>query len=94
MRTMMSPIVDQLTLGSCTANAIASGLREFLELNYDHGSLITLSRLWLYWQERNTEGTVNEDSGASIRDGMTVLQKLGCAPETDFPYNITKFTIR
>jgi C1A family cysteine protease len=92
MRAMMSAVVDQLTLGSCTANAIASGMREFLELNYDHVSLITLSRLWLYWQERNMEGTVNEDSGASIRDGMKVLQKLGCAPETDFPYDITKFT--
>jgi len=82
--------VDQGSLGSCTANAIASGLREYWE--EQAGNLTPLSRLWLYWQERNIEGSVNEDSGAEIRDGMKVLQQIGCAPEVDWPYDITKFT--
>ena len=90
IRTGCSPIVDQGSLGSCTANAIASGLREYWEKQA--GKLTSLSRLWLYWQERNIEGSVNEDAGAEIRDGMKVLQQLGCAPETDWPYDITKFT--
>ena len=92
LRPKMSPVVDQGELGSCTANAIASGLREYIELNYGHGQLVNLSRLWLYWQERELEDSVGQDAGASIRDGMSVLQKLGCAPETDFPYDITRFT--
>ena len=89
-RSGCSPVVDQGELGSCTANAIASGLREYWE-NLS-GKLTLLSRLWLYWEERNIEGTVNEDSGAYIRDGMKVLQKMGCAPEIDWPYNVMKFT--
>ena len=56
------------------------------------GKLTPLSRLWLYWEERYLEGSVNEDAGAEIRDGMKVLQQLGCAPEVDWPYDITKFT--
>lgn len=64
LRHQMSPIVDQGHLGSCTANAITSGLREYLELQSGH-PLTRLSRLFLYWHERELEGTVNEDSGAS-----------------------------
>ncbi|AFM40927.1 xylellain [Desulfosporosinus acidiphilus SJ4] len=90
LRNGCSPVVDQGELGSCTANAIASGLREFQELR--SGKLTPLSRLWLYWGERKLEGTVDEDSGASIRDGMKILHKFGCAPENDWPYDISKFT--
>jgi len=85
-----SPIVDQGELGSCTANAIASGLREYLLKN--KATWIALSRLFLYWEERNLEGTVNEDSGAEIRDGMKVLNKIGVCPEIDWPYDISTFT--
>jgi C1A family cysteine protease len=90
LRSGCSPVVDQGSLGSCTANAIASGLREYWEKL--SGDLTRLSRLWLYWEERNMEGTVNEDAGAYIRDGMKILQKMGCAPEADWPYDTTKFT--
>jgi C1A family cysteine protease len=89
LRNGCSRVVDQGELGSCTANAIASGLREYWE--NQTGTITLLSRLWLYWEERNLEGTVNEDSGALIRDGMKVLQQLGCAPEADWPYDITKY---
>jgi C1A family cysteine protease len=90
LRSDCSPIVDQEALGSCTANALASGLREYWQNRT--GKLTRLSRLWLYWEERHLEGTVNEDSGATIRDGLKVLQQMGCAPESDWPYDITKFT--
>ncbi len=89
LRSGCSDIVDQGELGSCTANAIASGFREYWENQV--GKLTPLSRLWLYWKERNIEGRVDEDSGAYIRDGMKILQKMGCAPEIDWPYDISKF---
>jgi C1A family cysteine protease len=85
-----SPIVDQGELGSCTANAIVSGLREYLLKN--KSTWIALSRLFLYWEERNLEGTVNEDSGAEIRDGMKVLNQIGVCPEFDWSYDISTFT--
>jgi hypothetical protein len=71
-------------LGSCTENAIASGLREYLLLK-DGQTLTRLIRLFLYWHERRQlEGTVNDDSGAYIRDGMKVLNKIWVCPEPDF----------
>jgi C1A family cysteine protease len=91
LRAQCSPIVDQEKLGSCTANAIVSGLREYLLLQAKE-SWVALSRLFLYYEERLLEGTVNEDSGAEIRDGMKVLQNIGVCLESEDPYDITKFT--
>jgi len=93
LRRYCSPVVDQGRLGSCTANAIVSGLREYLEI-YNKKKLIFLSRLFLYYEERKIEGTIDEDSGAMIRDGMKVLNKMGVCPETDDPYDISRFKIR
>lgn len=91
LRSKMSPVVDQGNLGSCTANAIASGLREYLML-VNGESYHPLSRLYLYWHERELEGTINEDSGAYLRDGMKVLANLGVSEEQYFPYVESTFT--
>jgi C1A family cysteine protease len=93
LRPQMSPVVDQGQLGSCTANAIVSGLREYLLLQSRDG-FQPLSRLFLYWHERELEGHINEDSGAYIRDGMKVLKQIGVCPERDFPYRIEHFADR
>lgn len=37
-------------------------------------------------------GTVAEDSGASIRESAKVVADIGSPPETDWPYDISKFT--
>ncbi|MDR3566043.1 MAG: C1 family peptidase [Negativicutes bacterium] len=91
LRAQCSPVVDQGTLGSCTANAIVSGLREYLLLQAKL-PWVALSRLFLYYEERLLEGTVDEDSGAYIRDGMKVLQTIGVCPESEDLYDIGKFT--
>lgn len=92
LRSGCSPVVDQGELGSCTANAMGSGLREYLEIK-NQQVFVALSRLYLYYHERLLEGTVNEDSGAKIRDGMKVLKKRGICPEVLHPYDISKFTV-
>ncbi|MDE2363066.1 MAG: C1 family peptidase, partial [Hyphomicrobiales bacterium] len=51
----------------------------------------TPSRLFIYYNERVIEGTVNQDSGAQIRDGVKSVAKLGAPPESDWPYVISKF---
>jgi C1A family cysteine protease len=38
------------------------------------------------------EGTVNQDAGAQIRDGIKSVVQVGAPPETDWPYDITKFS--
>jgi C1A family cysteine protease len=90
LRPKCPPVFDQGQLGSCTANAL-SAFKMFLLLNGDPADPTVLSRLWLYYEERLAEGTVSDDSGAYLRDGMKVLQKLGCAPETDWAYDIAKY---
>jgi C1A family cysteine protease len=92
LRSQCSPVRDQGQLGSCTAFAMATGLREWMMWRNLGGEHTLMSPLFLYWQERNLEGTVFEDSGAYIRDGLKVLQQMGTCPEKDDPYDISRFT--
>ncbi len=41
------------------------------------------SRLFIYYNERVIEGTVDTDSGAKIRDGIKSVAKQGVCPEDD-----------
>jgi C1A family cysteine protease len=51
----------------------------------------TLSRLFVYYNERVIEGTVDSDSGAQVRNGFKVVARDGDCPESEWPYDITKF---
>ncbi|MBS4189464.1 C1 family peptidase [Bacillus sp. FJAT-49705] len=86
LRDRMSEVADQGHLGSCTANAIVSGLREYL-LKQSGRPFVPLSRLFLYYHEREIEGDIQDDKGAILRDGMSVLEKIGVCPEVDYPYS-------
>lgn len=90
LRAKCSPVRDQGDLGSCTGFATITGFRECL-LIQSGKPLVELSPLFEYYWERVKEHTVDQDSGAQIRDAMKVLAKFGAAPETDWPYDITKF---
>jgi C1A family cysteine protease len=90
LRAGCPPVYDQGQLGSCTANAIGAafayaqkkqGLADFMP-----------SRLFVYWNERKMEGTVDEDSGAMIRDGIKSVHTQGVCSETTWPYVIERFT--
>jgi C1A family cysteine protease len=84
-----SPVEDQGQLGSCTANALVGNL-EFLQSK--SGKPVTdFSRLFVYYNERAMEGTINEDAGAMIRDGVKSLVKLGVCTEKLWPYKIAQF---
>jgi C1A family cysteine protease len=83
-------VYDQGQLGSCTGNAIAGAI-EFDRIKQKLAPVFTPSRLFIYYNERVMEGTVNSDSGAQIRDGIKSVGKQGAPPETDWPYVIAKF---
>jgi C1A family cysteine protease len=94
-RYKMPGIFDQLQLGSCTGNGIAAVIY-FLLINghFQTAAKITFkafSRLFIYYNERVLENTVNEDAGAQIRDGIKVVAKYGVPPETAWTYNVNKF---
>lgn len=82
--------LDQGRLGSCTANGMAGMYASEQLIGGKQPDL--LSRLALYYAERVTEGSVNEDNGAVPRDGLLVLKNNGVGLEQFWPYDITKFT--
>lgn len=90
LRPHCPPVYDQGELGSCTANALAAA-DQFDQLHQDSASPFTPSRLFIYYEERKIEGTIDSDSGAQIRDGIKVLASEGAPPETDWPYDISEF---
>ena len=86
----MPPVYDQGSLGSCTANAIGAAF-EFGQVKQGMKDFMP-SRLFIYYNERAMEGTIDTDSGAMIRDGMKSVAKVGVCTEVTWPYDIPKFT--
>lgn len=83
------PVYEQGDLGSCTANALCAafqymqrreGLQDFRP-----------SRLFVYYNERDMEGSLKQDSGARLRDGIKSLYKCGVCDERLWPYNVETF---
>jgi C1A family cysteine protease len=85
-----SQVYSQGQLGSCTANAIAAAI-EFDLLKQKRQDFMP-SRLFIYYNERDIEGTVDEDSGAMIRDGVKSVARQGVCPETEWTYDTDRFT--
>jgi C1A family cysteine protease len=90
LRAVCPPVYDQGQLGSCTANAIA-GAFEF-ELMKQNDPVFTPSRLFIYFNGRVIENTVNYDAGESIRDGMNSVCQQGVCDENSWPYVIGEYT--
>ncbi len=80
------PVYDQGQLGSCTANAIGSAIQFGLK-KLDSKYNFMPSRLFIYYNERVIEGTVNIDNGAEIRNGIKTVNKQGVCPESMWKYN-------
>ena len=81
---------DQGKLGSCTAQAIA-GACDYEWRQHKKGASFVPSRLYIYYNERWIEGTINQDSGAMIRDGFKSLNLYGFCNETLWPYVVARF---
>ena len=89
LRPQDSPIYDQGQLGSCTGNATA-GAVEFARRKEGLPDFEP-SRLFAYYNGRAIEGTTSVDAGAEIRDVIKGVVKYGVCPETEWPYDISKF---
>lgn len=90
LRKQCPRVYDQGELGSCTANAIAGAL-EFNQMKQRLKTVFTPSRLFIYYNERAMEGTIESDSGAMIRDGVKSVVKRGACKESSWPYEIGHF---
>jgi C1A family cysteine protease len=83
------PVYDQGNLGSCTANALAGAID--FERNRQKLPFLGPSRLFIYYNERVIENSVDSDSGAALRDGMKTIASQGACAESLWPYVISKF---
>jgi C1A family cysteine protease len=90
LRGKCPPVYDQGNLGCCTGNGIAGAI-QFERMKQNLTPAFTPSRLFIYYNERVMEHTVNSDSGAMIRDGIKSVAKQGDCPETSWPYDVSKF---
>lgn len=85
LRSKCPPIYNQYNMGSCTANAIGSGF-QFDQIKQKLPVFMP-SRLFIYYNERATEGTTASDAGADIRDGIKVINSQGVCDERLWQYN-------
>jgi C1A family cysteine protease len=92
LRPQCPAVYDQGQLGSCTGNSIAGAI-EF-DLKKQGLTDFVPSRLFIYYNERAMEGTVGQDAGAQIRDGIKSVATYGAAPETLWPYDVSKFAVK
>jgi C1A family cysteine protease/DNA-binding beta-propeller fold protein YncE len=86
------PVYNQGQLGSCSANALAF-VFEYCQQSQSLPMMTPPSRLFIYYNERNIEGTTATDSGAEIYDGISSLNTYGVCSETLWPYDISQYTV-
>jgi C1A family cysteine protease len=92
LRSQQPSVFDQGQLGSCTGNGIAAEL-EAQAMAQGVGPT-PLSRLFIYYNERDMEGTIKSDAGADIVDGIKSVVNLGVCSEAEWPYDVAKFATR
>lgn len=86
LREKFQAVYDQGSLGSCTANALCG------VMGYNDNLLLG-SRLFVYYNERKMMGTIDEDSGAYLSDGVHTLEKYGVCQESEWEYDISKYKV-
>ena len=98
LRSNCPPIIDQGELGCCVECEVANFALDF-ERKRQGLSFYFPSRLFVYWNVRNSNGTVFQDSGSTVRDGIKSVNKYGACSEDSrmgtklnvWPYVISKF---
>lgn len=89
LRKIYAKVYNQGQLGSCTANSISMAF-DFNRIG-EGQKPITPSRLFIYYNERAMEGTISQDAGAEIRNGIKSVAKTGVCSEKIWPYAVRKY---
>lgn len=96
LQSLMSPIEDQGSLGSCVAHA-STGAIEFLELKelkensggaevFPDKTFDPISRLFNYFNARALDGHADQDSGTTISSVIRAMKTWGICRESIWPY--------
>lgn len=92
LRELCPPVYDQGSLGSCSANATAAAY-QFDQIKQRLSDFFP-SRLFIYFNARDIEGTTQEDGGSYIRDNIKSIVKKGTCSEQTWPYYVERFAQR
>lgn len=89
LRTNDVVVFDQGALGSCTANAVSAAF--IYNLVKQEEPMFVPSRLFVYYNTRLLEGNEDRDNGATLRNTVKSINKVGVCEEPFWPYDIKKF---
>ena len=84
LRAYCTPVEDQGTIGSCTANAVVGALE--YHQNVAGQQIVDLSRLFVYYNARRIGENEQDDAGATINHVMAATLAYGACPEKMWPY--------
>jgi len=84
-----TPISNQGSLNSCTANSLADILEILMGVK-DKNSVVQLSRLFLYWNARVYIKESGKDEGCYISHALDSLTTLGVCREDTWKYDPNK----
>lgn len=90
MLRLVPDILDQLSIGSCVANATLGAVRLKNKLDGINDPELG-SRLLTYYLARGYIGTTDHDSGSHIRDAFKSLNQYGFCRESAYPYQVGQF---
>lgn len=88
MRKSFMPIRNQGQQGSCSSFAVTSVIEALGKGKKRY------SPAFLYWMARESQGTPQTDSGASLYAIIKVATEKGVCQEDDMPYNADTFTLQ
>ncbi len=86
LRSYMTPVENQGSSNSCTANAMA-GAYEYLT-NRSLGQSADVSRLFIYYNARELDGDCSQDQGTYLKSCVKVLRKHGACSENTWSFNL------
>lgn len=85
------PVGNQGEIGSAVAHTLIAAYVYSLRKDKININIKELSAQFIYYNQRVISGTVDYDSGSSIRDGLKVLERIGVCDEINYPYNIMSY---
>jgi len=88
LRSQFPPVYSQGSLNSCSANALAGAIA--FDQQRNDNVRFRPSRLFIYYVSRRivSKNNVEYDCGASIRDSIKAVARLGVPQEKTWPYLI------
>ena len=93
LRQYIFRVFDQGDLHSCTANVVCAAYQLLLQkqakkhVHYNFKA----SRLFVYYNSRSCNPDIRTDAGASMRNTLKTMNRLGVCHESFWPYDILKF---